>query len=72
LEKSAKVRKRTKAHVAKSAEPAFYEGKWVLPESLGLMLAEKVEFSIMEAIEFESKERLVTKAVGLGAINKFV
>jgi len=44
----------------------------VLPESLGLMLAEKVEFSIMEAIEFESKERLVTKAVGLGAINKFV
>jgi hypothetical protein len=36
------------------------------------MLAEKVEFSIMEAIEFESKERLVTKAVGLGAINKFV
>jgi len=46
------------------ARPIMCE-EWVLPESLGLMLAEKVEFSIMEAIEFESKERLVTKAVGL-------
>src|SRR5271169_5133138 len=35
----------------------------VLPESWGLKLSEKLEFSIMEAIEFESKERLVAKAV---------
>src|ERR1019366_6900858 len=38
---------------------------WVLRESWGLVLAEKLEFCIMEAIEFKFEERLVTKAVGL-------
>src|ERR1035441_3047844 len=37
----------------------------VLRESWGLVLAEKLEFCIMEAIEFKFEERLVTKAVGL-------
>src|ERR1017187_8521393 len=37
----------------------------VLRESWGLVLAEKLEFCIIEAIEFKFEERLVTKAVGL-------
>src|ERR1017187_2822309 len=40
-------------------------GTSVLRESWGLVLAEKLEFCIMEAIEFKFEERLVTKAVGL-------
>ena len=50
---------------SKRRPPRFFVNVPVLPGSWGLMLSKKLEFSVMEAIEFKSKKRLVTQAVGL-------